>query len=210
MTRDVFHRGMAATAASGLANPGGARSAGAVTPNASSSNRRVAAASAVSVGAATAAAGAALAPRPPRPDKELGIRTNPTNDAASNVPHVPSSRTGFSRTAHTRLAAAVAAPRAATTGAAVSRASSAPPARSPCSPATLWAGSSTAPHASVMASRARRRPRCARACALADGSQRRNRSEPIPAYSTPTMRAAELTAASVRLRSRSLQGSVPR
>ena len=203
MTREAFHTGIAVTAASGLGKPGGGRSAGAVTPNASSSSSRAAAARAVS------ATGPA-APRPPRPDSELGIRTNPSNDAASKAPHAPSSSTGLSRTPHTTLAAVAAAPSATTTGAAVSRASRAPPVRSPCSPATVWAGSSTAPHVSVTASSASNTPRCARACALADGSHRRNRSDPIPAYSSPTTTVAELTAASARPRSRSLQGSVPR
>ena len=202
-TRAAFHAGSAATAASGLGKPGGGRSASSVTPNASCSSCRAAAARAVS-------ATEPVAPWPPRPDSEPGIRTNPSNDAASNAPHAPNSSSGFSRTPHTTLAAVAAAPSAATTGAAVSRASSAPPARSPCSPATDWAGSSTAPQVSVRASRASSRPRWARACAFADGSQRRNRSDPIPAYRSPTTRVAELTAARASARNCSLHGSVPR
>ncbi len=195
--------GTAVVAASGLGNPGGARSSSVVTPNASPSSRRRSAARAVSESARLRVAAGEPASKP-------GMSANPSSDAASSAPQAVTSRTGRSRRPHTRLTTVVAAPTLATIGAAAIRASSARRAIVPCRPATVSAGSSIAPHVRVSASNASSTPRCARACALAYGSQRRNRSEPIPTYSKATTRVAVHIASSARSSSRSLHGSCPR
>ena len=153
-TRWASHSGTAAAAASGLAYPGGGRSASTVTPNAMPSRRWRSAASARSIRSALPASAA-------------GITANPSSEAASIVLQAATSSTGFSRRPQITLTTVATTPAAVTTGAAATRAPSAWGARVPCSPATASSGSSRAPQVSVTPSKASSAPRWARAWAFA-------------------------------------------
>ena len=174
-TRGPSHRGTVVAAASRLGNPGGARESGPSPsrPNASASSRRSSAASPPSSGCLDLL-------RLPPTATIAGSTRNATKEPPSRAPQLPARSVDFSRTPHTRLATVAATPNTAMSGAAGSRVARARRVSAPCSPATACTGSSSAPQVRVRPRHASSTPRWARACALAYGSQRRNRSEPIP------------------------------
>ena len=152
-TRPGSHNGRAMTAASGVGHPGGGPSASGSAPNASRSKR---------VRSATNPAAGSR----PLPRQTAGSTRYTSSATPSSAPQLATRKVGLSRSAHTRLATVATLASAATSAAPGMRTSRTPRSSAPCSPATVSAGSSTAPHASARAVAASARPRWARACAL--------------------------------------------